>query len=192
MSVTAGDPPVLAIAGRRVDAVGAAIQRFPLQNTEAVENQVRALVHQLSPVAVVSSAACGADLIALTVAASFQVRRRIVIAGPVDEFRAVSVVDRPGPWGKLFDELIGEAEISGDIVCVAPEEDASSLYIRTNARIIDEALWLARNQSDKTIRTRVIGVLIWEGKRRGPNDFTADFADRLKNRGLEVRSISTL
>ena len=56
---------ILAFAGRRMDAAGAAPPRFPLTNVALVRRRIRALLEAHSATAIVSSAACGADLIAL-------------------------------------------------------------------------------------------------------------------------------
>ncbi len=56
---------VIALAGRRIDAADAAMPRFPLENIPLVRKRLADLLVQERAVALVCSAACGADLIAL-------------------------------------------------------------------------------------------------------------------------------
>ena len=65
---------------------------------------------------VVSSAACGADLLALEQAGGLGLRRRVVIPFDRERFRAGSVVDRPGDWGGLYDSILDAVGAQGDLV----------------------------------------------------------------------------
>lgn len=65
-----------------------------------------------------SSAACGADLIALPEGGKLGIRRRAVLAFSRDKFRESSEVDRPGGWGELYDEVIAELGTTGDVLIV--------------------------------------------------------------------------
>jgi hypothetical protein len=56
---------VIALAGRRIDAIDAKAARFPLQAVPLVRERVSDLLQREHAKALVSSAACGADLIAL-------------------------------------------------------------------------------------------------------------------------------
>jgi len=57
---------IIALAGRRVDSADAKDPRFPLGNVERVRRLARAVLEEKGATALVSSAACGADLIALS------------------------------------------------------------------------------------------------------------------------------
>ena len=65
--------------------------------------------------ALVCSAACGADLIALEEAERLGLRRRIVLPFSPRQFRETSVTDRPGDWGPFFDRLVEAAKVAGDL-----------------------------------------------------------------------------
>src|SRR5215813_6025457 len=65
--------PVIVEAGRRVDAADATVVRFPPQNVPEVREKIRRLLEMQKPVAIVSSAACGADLLLLDVAGGMNV-----------------------------------------------------------------------------------------------------------------------
>src|ERR1700688_1274520 len=107
---------VIALAGRRIDAPDTDPPRFPLENVPIVRERIAALLSAEHAEALVCSAACGADLIALTEAERLGLRRRIVLPFPAKRFRETSVTDRPGEWGPLYDRLIKEAQSAGDLV----------------------------------------------------------------------------
>src|SRR5690349_3650476 len=97
---------VIALAGRRVDPPGADPRRFPLENVETVSKRIGQLFAERNAAALVSAAACGADLLALEVAKSRHMRRRVVLPFSRDVFRRTSVVDRPGDWGDRYDRAL--------------------------------------------------------------------------------------
>src|SRR4051794_17846073 len=107
---------VIALAGRRIDAEDADSPRFPARNIPAVRNRLAELLVREKALALVSSAACGSDLIGLEEAERIEIRRRIVLPFSQGKFRATSVVDRPGDWGSSFDRLVAQAEQQGDLV----------------------------------------------------------------------------
>ena len=59
---------VIAFAGRRIDAPDAEVARFPASRVDAAEARLEQVIRERGAVALVSSAACGADLVALAVA----------------------------------------------------------------------------------------------------------------------------
>ena len=113
---------VIALAGRRIDAPETKSTRFPLSNVPMVRERLAALLAAEHAEALVCSAACGADLIALAEAERLGLRRRIVLPFSAKRFRETSVTDRPGEWGPLYDRLIAEAQAAGDLV-VLPGTD---------------------------------------------------------------------
>ena len=58
------------------------------------------------PVATVSSAACGADLLLLDIAGGMHVPRYIFLPSDPEKFRISSVTDRPGDWGEIFTKVL--------------------------------------------------------------------------------------
>lgn len=70
---------VIALAGRRIDAPETKSARFPLSNVPIVRERLAALLAAEHAEALVCSAACGADLIALAEAERLGLRRRIVL-----------------------------------------------------------------------------------------------------------------
>lgn len=177
---------IIALAGRRIDAAGAAEHRFPLENVALVRGRVRSLFDAEKATALVSSVACGADLIALSEATSLALRRRVVLPFERERFRKTSVTDRPGDWGPLYDEMINDAEASGDLVVVAPAPDDEA-YSAANHVILDQAMALAEELGEPAA-----AVLAWDGTSRGDHDITEAFGTEARKRGLRVIEVKTI
>ena len=174
---------IIALSGRRVDALQAKQPRFPLQNVDRVRDDVRRLLQDKQATALISSAACGADLIALSVAGSLGLRRKVVLPFEQERFRETSVVDRPGDWGTLYDQIIDEVEAKGDLLILGKTEDDDP-YGATNKVILKEAVALAGQTQEAAG-----ALLIWEGASRGKEDFTESFGAEARKLGLDVFEI---
>ena len=181
-------PMIIALAGRRVDAVDAKQHRFPAtpKNVEIVRERIRIILQTQGATVLVSSAACGADLLALSEAGTLGLRRRIVLPYDRKKFRATSVTDRPGEWGALYDEVLNEVEKDRDLLVIQPtSEDAA--YAETNHVIVDEALSLGLE-----LQQSVTAVLVWDGESRGEGDLTNEFGVYARNKGVPVADVMTL
>ena len=176
---------IIALAGRRVDALDATQPKFPLQNIENVGTAVRALLKKHRAMAVVCSAACGADLIGLAEAGKLGLRRRIVLPSARDKFRETSVIDRPGDWGSMYDSILDVVEAQGDLVVMA-NPDGEDPYSAANRAILEEAMALGKACSEA-----VGALLVWDGVSRGANDYTDQFGVEARKRGLEVFEVLT-
>jgi hypothetical protein len=181
---------VLALAGRRIDAPETDPPRFPLKNVPMVRERLAALLATEHAEALVCSAACGADLIALEEAERLGLRRRIVLPFPAKRFRETSVTDRPGEWGPLFDRLIASAEAAGDLVVLDVEGNDDAAYAAANQAIISEAGTIARATSDGT-PFRLVAVIVWEGSARAGTDASGGLLTLAKQAGFEERSVPT-
>src|SRR5947199_10201537 len=115
---------IVALAGRRIDPADAETARFPLRNVELVRDHLRKVLK--GRIALVCSAACGADLIALEEASDEGIRCKVILPFTEDEFRKTSVVDRPGDWGKQFDRLIAKTRHAGDPI-ILPKGQADDV-----------------------------------------------------------------
>ena len=93
---------IVAVAGRRVDAVDAQTKRFPYANADSVRAALSRALENAAAMLVVASAACGSDLLALDVASVLGIRTRIILPFAPDVFRETSVVDRPHPAYRRF------------------------------------------------------------------------------------------
>ena len=177
---------IIALAGRRVDSADAKDARFPLRNVETVRSRARTHLKQSGATSLVSSAACGADLIALSEAGQLGLRRRVILPFARDRFRESSVTDRPGDWGPVYDEILNAVEASNDLVVLECGSDDEA-YAATNSAILDEAVTMG-----KSVRQPVTALLIWNGTSRGKGDLTEHFAVEARKRGLPVTEILTV
>lgn len=182
-----GTGTVAALAGRRIDAAGAAVSLFPADRIEVVERAIRAQLQRNRVRELVCAASCGADLLALNAAETLGLRLRIVLPFDVQLFRERSVVDRPGeyPWGDVYDRVVREAQRSGDLVILGFAADDPDAYEKTNDAILDEALAAASET-----KTKALAIVVWDERRKTDRDYTAHFAEGAKVRDMTVLSIS--
>ena len=103
MSSTSHSGAVVALAGRRIDPEPTLTARFPFDQVDRVRIRITAQLRRSHAVALVSSAACGADLVALETAQRMRLRTRIILPFSTTRFRENSVVDRPRPeFGETY------------------------------------------------------------------------------------------
>jgi hypothetical protein len=178
---------VIALAGRRVDAPDAAQKRFPAENASAVKLQIRDFLQSHYARALVSAAACGADILALEAAGELGLRRRVVLPFDKATFRASSVVDRGGDWGERYDRIISEVEGQGDLVEFAHDKDDGQTYFTGNLEILDQAQLLAQE-----LKTGAAALVVWNGELRGVDDVTGHFKQEALARGMEAREVLTV
>ena len=181
---------IITLAGRRIDAPDAAVSRFPLEKSASVHERILTLMREQQATTLVSSAACGTDLLALSAAGELGIRRRVILPFAHERFRAASVADRPGEWGALFDQIIAEVEAAGDLVLLDETQADTAAFVRANQMILNEAQALAGQPiSEKESAKPVLAVIVWEGKPRGEEDLTADFADEARSRSIPILEI---
>ena len=140
--------------------------------------------HAVSAIAV--SAACGADLLALKAARDLDLRFRIVLPFEPELFRKTSVIDRPGEWGELFDDLIAKARSRRDLVVLGLAMGVDESYRRTNHVILQEAIAMAKSAQNCG------ALVIWNGEGYGSADMTREFKSEAEHLGLTITEILTL
>ena len=177
---------IFALAGRRIDAELAATSYFPLRNVQRVRQELRELFGSMRPEALVSSAACGADLLALDEAGALGIRRRVVLGSDPARFLETSVLDRPGDWRSIYEKVIAEVSAAHDLVVIENQSSGQESYLLSNHIILDESVKLG-NSSD----SKVTAVLVWNGESRGPDDVTEAFRIEAEERGFPVLEIPT-
>lgn len=185
---------IITLAGRRIDAQDASVVRFPIEVCPAVRMHIQALLKEQGATMLVSSASCGADLLALEAAGELGLRRRVILPFPPEKFRVSSVTDRPGDWGRLFDRIIADVRRTGDLVLMDEKEENNAAFRSTNRAILDEAQKLApRHKSRaKTAQERhILAVIVWDGQPRGELDLTLDFANEARARLIPVAEVLT-
>lgn len=183
---------IVAVAGRRIDAPGAQPARFPLGRRTQVRSNITAALQRMGATTIVSSAACGADLLALDAARALGLRRRIILPYRAEWFLADSVTDRPGRWKTLYESLIDEARASGDLVTLTFPRGSDDAFRAANETILSEAQRLARQQSRRNPAAALGGLIVWEGAPRGPDDITAHLKERLEQAGAHMEQALTM
>jgi hypothetical protein len=177
---------IITLAGRRVDAADAKQRRFPAENVDIVRERIRAMLQIQGAIALVSSAACGADLLALSEAGKLGLRRRVVLPFDREKFRTTSVTDCQGDWGPLYDILLNEVEKGGDLLVIQANSEDNA-YAEANHAILDQALSLGQQLQDL-----VTAVLVWDGKSRCEGDLTEKFGGYARNKSIPVVEVMTL
>jgi hypothetical protein len=186
--------PVIAVAGRRIDPRAADVPRFPLERVGDVKLRLRAYFETMRPSAIVCSAACGADLLALDIAGSMWLHRRVVLPYHRGRFRHTSVTDRPGSWGQLFDRIL-DALPKEDLVVLRGEPEGTGAYEAVNRALLEQAAALAARVpvgAGDAPQAGVVVLLVWDGESRGDDDLTDRFRRAAEERGLPIGTISTL
>ena len=177
---------IITLAGRRIDAAEAEQRRFPPENVATVQQRIGAALEECGATAVVSSAACGADLLASTEAGHRGLRRRIILPFNREKFRETSVTDRPGDWGALYDRVLDEVEKKGDLLVIAAGSEDEA-YAKTNHAIVDEALSIGQ-----IVGEGVAAIVVWDGKSRGQGDLTEEFGAYAKSKGIRIIEVRTI
>jgi hypothetical protein len=175
---------IVALAGRRIDAPDAAISRFPLSRVPVVRDRIASALRDAGARVLVSAAACGADLIALSVAEELGLRRRIVLPSGIEAFRANSVADRPGDWTGLFDRMVAEARSSDDLELLDLRSTGGAAYLEANTAILNRALALARE-----VAQPLGAFAVWDGPLTGHTDYTRDFVETAGRLHIPVSAI---
>jgi len=178
---------VIAVAGRRIDPEGATTVRFPPAAADRVREDLRALFVARRAAIVVSSAACGTDILALEAAGALGLRCCVVLPSAPARFRETSVVDRPGDWGARYDGIVAAVAAAGALLVRVPADTGDAAYTATNLAILDLASDLAAAAG-----LARLAAIAWNGATRGPGDITQHFADAARGRGFPVAEISTL
>jgi hypothetical protein len=148
--------------------------------------EIRQRLEQSNASTLVSSGACGADLLAQEAAGGLKLHRRVVLPFELDEFRKRSVTDRPGDWGERFDRVMSELG-PDDVKILHLLDDADDAYTRANIVILDEAVQTGRNNGET-----VVAMVVWDGESRGSSDNTAHFKEAAFERGLPVIEVPTV
>lgn len=176
---------VVVLAGRRIDAPDGS-GRFPAKHRDLVCARIADRLRAAGASAVVASGACGADLLGHQSARALGLRSRVVLPFDAARFRETSVVDRPGDWGPVFDDVCSAAAAAGDLVVLQGAGDGDQAYAAVNAALLEEAAALAGASGEVRV------FVVWEGTPRGGGaDLSADLARRARARGWTVESIAT-
>ena len=191
VSSTSHSGAVVALVGRRIDPEPALTPRFPFDQVNRVRIEITDQLRRSRAVALVSSAACGADLVALQTAQEMRLRTRIILPFSAVRFRETSVVDRPRPefWGDMFDRVASVARADGNLVELDMME-TDDAYSAANAIIIDEARKLTDVKDHGPLS--LVALVVWEGASRGADDNTYKFVKLARHSGFRIEQVLTL
>ncbi|MCD9186228.1 MAG: hypothetical protein LUM44_07330 [Pyrinomonadaceae bacterium] len=177
---------IAALAGRRIDAPNAEKERFPLEMKDVVYKRILECFSDNRITTLVSSAACGADLLAQKAARELKIDRRIILPFNRVKFRKTSVTDRPGNWGELFDEICDEAKREGKMIFIRGfKNNEEKAYAAVTTKILKRAKSL--RSEDETI----MAVAVWEGTAKNESDETASFIEQAKKLNIRTEEILT-
>ena len=152
-----------------------------------VSDRIRQTLADLRAGALVCSAACGADLLALDAARALGLRRRVVLPFDARRFRETSVADRPGEWTAMFDGMLRELLPAGDVETMEGSVTDGDGYAAANIRILDVAESLAAAD-----HAEPVAVVVWDRAAAGDwYTVTERFVDEARRRALRIVEIST-
>ena len=182
---------IVAIAGRRIDADDAERRVFPLTFVDTVKTQLTDALRDVHATHVISSGACGADLVAMQAAKALGISKTMILPFKAERFKTTSVTDRPGNWGPIFDNVLKELKQSGKLIELNLDKDDPDVYTKTNFFLLDEAEKLAseNNPYGNNSPQKKMAVIIWEGKARTTGDTTHHFMQEAQKRKFIIKEI---
>ena len=178
---------IIVVAGRRTDAYDAKDKRFPLENTKHVKDEIKKLFKSTLARTIISSGACGADLIAMQVAQESNLEKIMILPFDENNFRKISVTDRPGDWHLIYDPLIEKLKGTEGLVVLNYSVADPLAFEKTNMVILDKAFELSGKTSQP-----VMALIVWDGIAKNANDTTLHFKNEALKRGFLVNEIKTI
>ena len=172
---------VLSFAGRRIDPLGSERQAFPLEAVSLTSAKIETYLRQTAPAAIFGAAACGADILVLRAAGDLGIPRTVLLPFDRDLFRTTSVLDRPGCW-EDYDQILDHTGTEGGLEVLQFQKPSPTAYRAVNTAILNHA-----QASGYPVRA----CIVWEGADQGQGDYTAEFRNSAKRRGIPVDEIHT-
>jgi hypothetical protein len=179
---------IAALAGRRIDVPETEEKRFPLEMADVVYERILDFFEKHRVEVLVSSAACGADLLAQKAARALEIKSHVILPFGREKFRETSVTDRPGDWGELFDEICERAERQGNLIILEGfETDEKNAY----SAVTNEILNRTESLKSAAVDRQILAVVVWDGKAKGERDETALFIEKAKMKNIATEEILT-
>jgi hypothetical protein len=176
---------IMALSGRRPDSKDPQVPRFPPANENLVRDRIHRLFVDRTPRLLVTSAASGVDLIALSVALQLGIVCSVVLPFHAARFRERSVTDRGPEWATLFDSIL--SRVSEIHTHDFDPADGDTAFLGGCAAILDQAVRVGMES-----REPVTAVAVWDGRKRKGYDVTHHFWSEARRRGLQLIEVSTL
>lgn len=162
--------------------------RFAEAELPRVQAQLETFFAQRDVALLVGSAACGADILILELAAKHNIATRIILPFEAARFRRTSVIDRGEAWGPRFDAVVDYAQHNGAIVVLDPGdggEDAA--YSRVTEQIVATAARCGQ-EPDRS----ALALAVWDQHPRTQADATLEFIELARRWQLPVEEIATI
>ncbi|WP_128954427.1 hypothetical protein [Bradyrhizobium guangzhouense] len=179
---------VIAAAGRRIDAPDARNSSFAVARIASVRRLILDYLLRREIEIIISSGACGADLLLLDAAEELSIQYRILLPSTIASFRTSSVIDcAPSRvWADIYDRVTSAAVRRNNLI-ENIGDDRGPDYAAVNAAILEQALLFAGGRASSAI-----ALMIWDG-RPHPNrrDLTAEFKAEAEAKGFCLEEIST-
>ena len=173
-------PPVMVLTGNMIDLPGREVPRFPPELEPVVARLLRERFAALKPLAVYSSAACGADILGLEIAHDLGAEIHVVLPFPPAEFREASVEIVPGDWGERFDRLLG---LAATVTVTSDHRASGSTATFEYANLVMTGL--ARLRAE-LLDTSLIGFAVWDPVANGLPGGAASMVGAWRERGIVV------
>lgn len=188
---------IVALAGRRIDAPGSDTPRFPYALVDTVRKKLLEFFEFTHPSHLVTSGACGADLLAMQAASQLGIDKTMILPFDVATFRAISVIDRPGEWGIIFDRLVRDLRTVNRLIELNFNVDDPSAFSKTNFHILEKAQKLAGKshgfyEQRSAPASNLMALIVWEGTPRDGNDNSYHFLLEANRRNFTINEILTI
>jgi hypothetical protein len=177
-------PPIVVFTGHMIDHPDRAFPRFPHSLEGAVRDAMRERLAAIAPLAVYSSAACGADILCLELARERGGETHVVLPFPPEEFRDASIDFAGGEWASRFDRVLAHA----DSVTITSDHRA-----RDSAATFEYASLVMTGMSrlrSEMLDTSVRGLAVWDPNAPGRAGGSAATVAMWKQQGLAIEQVS--
>lgn len=178
---------IVVLAGRRIDEANASVKRFPEQAVPSVKSVLRNFFLKERVTHLISSGACGADLVAQQLAMELAIRQTLILPFDKESFRNTSVTDRGGDWGNIYDAILAQGNEKCTITVLEFAADDSAAYANTNLELIRVAKKLTSDSNEP-----LMALCLWDGIARSADDATMHFKREALTNGITTKEIDTL
>lgn len=176
---------IIAFAGRRIDEKGSKNKRFPRSKISAVKQELYRYLKDKPISALISSAACGGDLLALETAQSLDIPTLVILPFEVSAFKVHSVLDCPGSWKDTFDGVIKNLN-KEQLIMLGIDLSDETAYEKVNEEIFRQAELAALK-----LKQSVEVLIAWDGKPKTSDDLTYQFLQIAQQKQLSIHIIKT-
>jgi hypothetical protein len=195
---------IVALAGRRIDKPYTKTPAFPFSNIEKVSAELNNFFNENNVTHLVSSGACGADLLGLEVAIKLKISCYLILPFEKEIFVSKSVSDcfKNEMWEAVFNKIYTSLEEQQKITILSISPEDEDKYQKTNKAILNkvESLSASLKKTEEylssNLKPQKIALILWEGKPKAKEIDTTDYTENLlesaKEMGFETEVINTL